>query len=335
MPAEPRSEPPYGIIWGHLSRGEIIPFLGAGASLSRVPAPPGADPDPAGAAPRLPTGRELARRLAKEASFPSDDDRDREDLAKVASYYQEAAADRESLRNCLREVFEKKYTPGLVHHFLADVSVRLGQRKEKKALLIVTTNYDDLIEQAFASRRVAYHLVVHPTDRLDLGASVLWWKPGETTPAAHKPQQLPLSLTDTTIIYKMHGSVCRMAAEWDSFVISEEDYVEFLSRMTGQNAIPARFMAEFLSRRFLFLGYGLGDWNFRVMLRNLQTTLIGAKERSAAAGAPAAAPARELRSWAIQKGPSKLEESLWRTRMVNIHDMDIDSFVTELRKVAP
>ncbi|MBI3915046.1 MAG: hypothetical protein HY327_12785 [Chloroflexi bacterium] len=32
------AEPPYGIIWNHLKKGESIPFLGAGASISSRPA---------------------------------------------------------------------------------------------------------------------------------------------------------------------------------------------------------------------------------------------------------------------------------------------------------
>jgi hypothetical protein len=127
----------------------------------------------------------------------------------------------------------------------------------------------------------------------------------------------------------MHGTVDR-TQKWDSYVITEEDYVDFLSRMTGQTAIPARFMLEFRKRRFLFLGYGLSDWNLRVMLKNLKATMnVG--------GAPTAGPpaeetvAEDLRSWAIQYKPSELEQWLWRARKVNIYDVDIETFASKLR----
>lgn len=98
--------------------------------------------------------------------------------------------------------------------------------------------------------------------------------------------------------------------------------------MTGQTAIPARLMVEFRKRRFLFLGYGLRDWNLRVMLRHLKSALAVTET-----SAPPTPDAREdLRSWAIQRNPSELERALWHARKVNIYDMDIDAFVYKLRE---
>ena len=300
--------PPYGIIWNHLKKGEVVPFLGAGAS--------------AGTAADLPTGRELARSLADLAGFPSDDPYDRDDLAKVASYYLEAA-DRPSLLTSLRDTFDRDYPLGEVHRFLAEI---------EKPLLIITTNYDDLIEQAFREKSRPFHLVVHPTDRADLAASVLWWKPDEPEPVDYPPNNLPLSVGDTTIIYKMHGSVDRQAKRWDSFVITEEDYVDFLARMTGQSAIPARFMLHLRQSRFLFLGYGLGDWNLRVMLKNLRVTLSPTGAERTEGEDEGQVTAGSLRSWAIQHQPSELEKILWDSRDVNIYDMQLDDFVAKLRE---
>jgi hypothetical protein len=320
--SEPISfEPPYGIIWNHLKRGEVVPFLGAGASVSCRPPNTEWDED---CETFPPTGRELACCLADDATFPSRDPHDRNDLAKVASYYLEAAADRPSLLSRLRGVFNRDYQVGEVHHFLADLPV---------PLLIVTTNYDDLIEKAFEKRSKRFHLVVHPTDHKDLSASVLWWEPDASEPTPCHPSRLPLSLTDTTIIYKMHGSVNRKTEKWDSFVIAEEDYVEFLARMTGQSAIPARFMLHLRQCRFLFLGYGLRDWNLRVMLRNLKTKLARSEAEAASSELHMPVPEDGLRSWAIQYQPSKLELMLWWARGVYIYDMEINAFVTKIREL--
>jgi len=94
-----------------------------------------------------------------------------------------------------------------------------------------------------------YHLVVHPTEMHEAAASVLWWRPESTKPEIHHPSTLPLSLTDTTIIYKMHGTV-HSEEEWNSFVISEEDYVTFLAKMSSQAAVPARIMLQVLPARW-------------------------------------------------------------------------------------
>lgn len=333
------AQPPYGIIWGHLKEGEIVPFLGAGASRST---PKGASQP----SQQPPGGRELAMELAEEAGFPSRDRRDRGDLLKVASYYQETG-DRPALLKRLREVFIKEYPCGPVHEFLASIP---------KPILIVTTNYDDLIERAFLARKKPYHLVVHPTDRSDLAASVLWWEPGASKPRACPPAELPLTpLRHGTIIYKMHGTVHRPTNEWDSFVVTEDDYVDFLARMTGGLAVPAKFKAHFRSSRFLFLGYGLGDWNLRVMMKNLRGPFhaAGGKRISGSQVVEAMrlkdemeVPTRnnhakrrladetELKSWAIQYKPSDLELKLWRARQVDIYDLKVDDFIQDLARFA-
>ena len=208
-------EPPYGAISDLLRKGQVVPFLGAGASLTASAAIALDDWNEAGTAP--PSGKQLARRLASLANYPSDELR--AELAKVASYYQ-ASVDRLSLVDALREVFDRDFVPGAIHRFLAEVPT---------PLLIVTTNYDDLLERAFADARRPYHLVVHPTDRDDLAAAVLWWRPGAQKPQVSAPMELMVPLTDTSIIYKMHGGVDRCPARaggadprdannrWDAF----------------------------------------------------------------------------------------------------------------------
>ncbi len=311
-------EPPYGIIWDQLKSGNVIPFLGAGCSHSgRLP--PGAKWS-AGGCSFPPDGKELAEFLAKKSNFPaSENPHDREDLAKVSSYYLEQF-DRPGLLADLRRVFDRNCEIGDVHRFLAELNT---------PVLIVTTNYDDLVERAFKEKERPFHLVVHPADNKELAGSVLWWKPGATEPEAHAPSKLPLSVTDTTVIYKMHGSVDRRTSRWDSFVVTEEDYIEFLSRMTGQSAVPARFLLHFLNRRFLFLGYGLADWNLRVVLKSIRSSTF--RERSG--GGNGGGDAEEgLRSWAIQWRPSELEVMLWEARKVKIYSKDIDEFIKKMRE---
>jgi len=316
-------EPPYGFIWKELSAGKVVPFLGAGASFSGRPA--GAEWDDESPT-FLPSGSELARRLAEESSFPSDTPGERHDLAKVASYYLEAI-DRDGLFGRLCELFDRDYQIGAVHRFLADLEA---------PLLIITTNYDDLIERAFREKSKPFHLVVHPTDQKELAGSVLWWKPEAAEPEPYPPNTLPLSLKETSIIYKMHGSIDRQGKRWDSFVITEEDYVDFLARMIGQSALPKRLMAQFRSARFLFLGYSLSDWNLRVMLKNLKAGLVrsGPEPEPQAGGRRrrSGTPPEDLRSWAIQSQPSALERVLWDARKVNIYDLTIDDFVVKLKE---
>jgi len=147
-----------------------------------------------------------------------------------------------------------------------------------------------------------------------------------------KPNALDIDLTSTTVIYKMHGTVIRKVHsmhatnEWDSFVITEEDYVEFLSRMMAKTAIPPVFLNHAYAHEcsFLFLGYSLRDWNLRVVLRNLSKQLLS--KRLDVHGEHDA-----LFSWAIQYNLSILEQELWRKRNVRIFDLTLDEFVSKMR----
>jgi hypothetical protein len=310
------AEPPYGIIANNFKKGLIVPFLGAGTSLSGRPQ--GAQWNQE--ATFLPLGGELSRFLADDVGYPSQDNAERSDLSKVASYYT-ISSDRMSLVSFIHDVFNRDYQIGAIHRLLADLPT---------PTLIVTTNYDDLVERAFKEKGRPFHLVAYPTDHKELAASILWWKPGATEPESFPPAKLPLSLTDTSIIYKMHGTVDRMVSKWDGYVITEEDYIDFLSRMTAQTAIPARFMLEFRKRRFLFLGYGMRDWNLRVMLRNIKG---GGGVDIDADGEPdeEQESSGDNSAWAIQYKPSELEQKLWGSRKVNIYDVDIDTFVSKVR----
>jgi hypothetical protein len=293
--------------------GKVVPFLGAGASF--VGRPPGA----VWAADQtafLPSGRELSNLLAGETMVPAESQIDRDDLAKVSSYYADVNG-RRVLRERLREVLANDYPSGELHHFLAALP---------EHQVIVVTNYDTLVEQAFRAAGKPYDLVVHPADRKDIANAVLWWRHGETEPVPIAPNELDIDLARTTTIYKMHGTVDRDTGTWDNFVITEEDYVEFLSRMTANTAVPSLFYEYFRERSFLFLGYSRSDWNLRVILKNLSKLL------SPKRGVGTDRDEDILPSWAIQLHPSELERTLWKNRQVSIFDLTVDEFVAKLKQ---
>jgi hypothetical protein len=250
------------------------------------------------------------------SSFPSKDTHDVDNLAKVSSYVVEAL-DRDPLKKILREKLNGAFIHGAIHRFLARVEV---------PQLIVVTNYDTLVEQAFRDANRPFDLIVHPADQPDLQNSVLWWKDGvPQKPVA--PKSLDIDLTKTTVIYKMHGTIDRETKEGDNFVITEDDYVVFLNRMLNHSAVPSQFIRHFRERRFLFLGYSLNDWNLRVILKNVRSDAAAVKRGKVQSDA-------KLKSWAIQKNPSELEKSLWTSRNIDIFDMAIDDFAAKLADAA-
>ena len=319
------AEPPYGIIWKALMKGRVIPFLGAGASFVGRSANAKWD----SASPSfLPSAAELANYLAKDACFPSADPHELGDLAKVATYYEDLSG-RPSLRESLHQVLRRDFAPGAIHALLAEIPV---------PLLIVSTNYDSLIEEAFRKAQRPFDLVVYPADHKDIANAVLWWRAGEPSPDPVSPNTL-VGLDDRTVIYKMHGTMSqRGPPKEDDFVVTEEDYIEFLSRMTINTALPAFFFERCEEASFLFLGYSLKDWNVRVILNNLSKHFSG-PVRAGQAGAAAASPSSEPRErpahWAIQLAPSEVEQSFWVRRGVNIFDQSVDDFAAKMRACRP
>jgi hypothetical protein len=292
--------PPYRLIKEGLLTGRVIPFLGSGASLGvRVPDTPWTEAVPS----VLPTAGELASYLAEKTGFPVDEPLD---LAKVAQYFN-IVGGREPLHEKLHSIFDHDFKFSALHTFLAQVPA---------PLLIVTSNYDDLIEQAFQAQGRSFHVVIHTTDP-DLGYHLFWWSPGETEPHPVIPNKLDIDLETETVIYKMHGAVDRSEPSRDQYVITEDDYIDFLARMTRNRAIPAVFSRSFSTKHFLFLGYSLKDWNLRVVLSRIEKDLQQPKE---------------IKSWAIQFEPSSLEQRFWQERGVEVYDMKIDDFVGNLER---
>jgi hypothetical protein len=123
-----------------------------------------------------------------------------------------------------------------------------------------------------------------------------------------------LKVGEIPIVFKMHGSAIPDKPEAGSYVITEDDYVEFLSRMTGQTAIPAIFGEPFKKSYFLFLGYGLRDWNLRVILHRIWK------------GEP-----RRYASWAIQDRADALDRVFWKGRKLTIFEMPIAEFLEKAR----
>jgi hypothetical protein len=318
-------DPPYGVIQERLCAGEVIPFLGTGASMQSAcdvwdkclarPIPPDANPpcyapgrcagfNPAPLATSCPPKtNELACYLARLASFP---DGESIDLAKVAQYFG-AATGRAQLYRELHKVFNYDYPFNSLHELLTEVTA---------PLLIVTTNYDDLIERAFDAKGRAYDLIIHTTTP-DMGSYILW-QPHGATPQRIVPNKLNLDIKKTTVIYKMHGTVDRKNNRFNQFVISEDDYVNFLTRMMDSKVLPAVCAEPFQTRPFLFLGYSLRDWNLRVVLNQIEKSLRPRRDKN--------------KSWAIQHPVSPLENLFWQEKGINVYDRTIEQFVTELRR---
>src|SRR5439155_24944018 len=114
-------------------------------------------------------------------------------------------------------------------------------------------------------------------------------------------------------ILKMYGAVDRIERDRDSFVITEDDYIEYIARSDIRGNIPATLLAKLKYSNFLFLGYSLRDWNVRAILFQ-----IWALQRAG------------YKSWAIQHQPDELDQLSWASRGVQILNTRLDTYVAGL-----
>jgi hypothetical protein len=300
----------YDLIIRRLVRGKVVPVLGAGVNLCERP------PHASWERGRyLPSGQELADELAKYIGNVAIDG---QDLARVSQYV--AATEGEgSLYDELHDVFDANYPPTILHRFLARLCRRIREAEEvRECMLIVTTNYDDALERAFADENEPYELVTYIAEGKDRGLFRHVTTNGELTLIRVPNEYVNLRLDQRTVIAKIHGAVDRIHGA-DSFVITEDHYIDYITRADVAGLFPVTLAAKLRRSHFLFLGYSLRDWNFRVMLYRLWGEQEG----------------KNFKSWAIQKDPDPIDRAAWDERGVDILPVSVEDFVAAVGQRLP
>ncbi len=288
--------------------GRVVPFLGAGANLCGRPEelvwrPLKFD--------WLPSGPELANYLARLFEYQG---KHPDDLPRVSQYIK-LMVGAYPLYVELRRLFDGDYPPTALHHFLAGVPAILRSRRAPSPYqLIVTTNYDDVLERAFRQVDEPFDLVSYDAEGADRGKFVHHPHDGEPITIAEPNRYAHLSLADRTVILKIHGAVNRADESRDSFVITEDHYIDYLARTDVSKLFPVTLVDQLRRSHCLFLGYSLRDWNLRVILNR-----IWGEEKLRST------------SWAIQVDPDPLDQMLWSNRDVTILDVPLEDYIDKLR----
>ena len=314
---EQADEDHYLTIAEKLAGGRMIPFLGAGANLCDR-----GEEVWAHGSPFLPSGSELAGHLASRGRYPMHENLD---LLRVSQYL-EAARGEDELYRMLREVFNSQYLPTSLHRLLARLAKSLGVAGLPQ-LLVVTTNYDDLVERAFAEEDLEYDVVWYEAKQAVPGRGRFVHRPpgGKPTVIArpNKYTRLPITLERPAVL-KLHGCLDRESESDDSYVITEDSYIDYFLGGDVGALIPIALSQRMTSNSLLFLGYSLRDWNLRVILNRLW----GARKL-------------QVKSWAVQRklsdpNQSKIEEALWEQREnVELVLCELDKYVKELGAKLP
>lgn len=311
----------YGEMIDAIRTGELIPFLGAGVNLCDRPE----GERWSSASEYLPSGQELSTALAAEFGYPWSDSGD---LLRVSQYVA-LMHTLDKLNARLREIFNRDYPPTSLHKFFAKLPLLLRGKGCPPNFLVVTTNYDDLLERAFRQLAQPFDLVTYWIgDQNEQRGKLLHWTTNDRPRPIDDPSTYDGIELDKDrnlvkpVILKVHGAVDRTVRRnqmpRDSYVITEDHYLEYLTRSDIASLVPATLKEKLNLSSFLFLGYSLRDWNLRVFLNRIQM-----QQR------------RNLefyKSWAIQKRPGELEQRFWRARNVEIFDANLRDYVAELER---
>ena len=278
----------YADIAKALLSGRLVPVLGPGV------APRGA-PD-------------VVEHLARSFEYPRENGSP--DLPRVSQYVATMAGVG-PLYDVLHELYDADLEPSDAHRFVAALAPLLRCRG-LPCPLVVTTAYDLALERAFAEAGEEFDVVAYVATGRDRGR--FWHLPHGGAP---RLVEIPntyateLDLAKRSVVLKLHGGVERGSGrEWESFVVTEDDYIDYLAREDLSNLIPVGLTAKLRRSHFLFLGYALRDWNLRVLLNRLWgDEKVG------------------YRSWAVQPEAPPLEVEFWRKRDVDVFELEVDEFV--------
>ena len=315
MSIQDADEDHYWLVAGRLLAGRVVPFLGAGANLCGRP-----DGVAWALGKFLPSGRELAECLAQNSRYPVDGGE--LDLLRVAQYV-DAVLGEQALYEYLRSTFDADYPPTSLHVLLAAVAARMRELG-RPPLLILTTNYDDALERAFEAREEPCEVLWYEAKRGDARGRFRH-RVGDDAVTIDRPNEyLTPALREHTAILKLHGAIDRRDPKSDSYVITEDNYIDYLSTGDIAKQIPVTLLEKMGESHFLFLGYSLRDWNLRVILNRIwgQQTL-------------------DLKSWAVQRRNatgklSEIEQKLWRDRGdVDLLYVPLDEYVSHLGAQLP
>lgn len=206
--------------------------------------------------------------------------------------------------------------PTEVHRFFASLPPVLRERGLPHQLL-VTTDYDGALERAFADAGEEVDVVAYLASGPDRG-KFCHLAPDDAGRVIDAPEDYAteLSLARRTVILRVRGRADQTAERlWESFVVTEDDHLDYLRRADVAAGIPVGLAATLRRSHLLFLGYTARDWCLRLVLGRICTEV------------PLA-----YRSWAVLAHPGPTEAELWAALGVDLAQAPLAPYVEALAR---
>jgi hypothetical protein len=260
-----------------------------------------------------------------------------------ASSYFEYKLKRETLRRFLIDVFnDKKSTPTVTHELVAEVAGNyLGanaDNDEASDYLIVTSNYDGLMEIALDRAKLPYYVLTVRLNESPVVVDVRFTNSvqsylGYTAERYQRflqnirvvpPREFSAvgrRVKPLVALFKIHGDLYPPGASErpDTIVISDDDYVRFFHNDAQIGMLPA-FIQELMQKKtLLLLGYRFSDWNVRSFYNTIAEKRIPGKQAD----------------WAVLMKISRYERGYFETRQINVAETTLAEFAAGVRGNGP
>ncbi len=278
-----------------VKKGNCNLFLGAAVHAPPADTSTYTYPEPE----RPPIGSGLALLLGGETNYKAHFPKENEgDLPRVAQDC-ELRKGRPALFTTIKEAVEKGRKPSAALRALAGLGFPV----------VVTTNYDTLYERALGLFGWKAYVSAYQANDPDRGQQI----PRPTRQA----QRDDPPTREHPFLFKIHGDI---EDEIDSLVVTEEDYIQFVLRMSDvkmYNPIPQLVNSALHSAPTLFVGYSLKDYNLRLLLKTLRADTDSSNFPT---------------SYSVDRAPDPLIWDVWhnKRRYVNFVAWDVWKFVPEL-----
>jgi CHAT domain/SIR2-like domain len=250
----------------HIRRGRCTPILGPGLTE-----------------PMFGSRREIAQRWAETHHFPMEPYH-QEDLPQVAQYltiHLDRMFPRDDLiEHLCREIRARFSLPDTLQDASLDELVTAiggqcweGNEAEPHRVLAelplpiyITTNPGSVLKEALLCAGKAPQVeFCRWNDRITMLPSIY-----DSEPAYRPDAARPL-------VYHLFGTL----NEPDSLVLTEDDYFDYLIGVTrNSDLIPQPVLRALTDSALLFLGFQLGDWNFRILFRSIMLQEGGSRLRN-------------------------------------------------------
>lgn len=288
---------------------QLVPFLGSNANRCGRAGHPWLAPGD----PLAPTFQEMANYLRSKNEVGYPPDLAPTSLAFVAQYLVwERSID--LLHQELTHIFSVPQEATPLHHLLAKVASRLTHKRTDKHLILISANYDQVLEETLLAHGVAFHLLTYEPD--PSGGGRFFYTPADKAlPRVRVNTANEQHLPDDgfPVVIKLNGSFG--TASSNRGLVTEEQFMDHAPRQDFSALLPHAVKAQLKQSHFLFLGYSLRDWQMRLTLRRM-----GARSQG-------------IHSWAVLE-PEVADVSIpWdkvSDALIRPLDTDLDQTVTAL-----